>query len=133
MRIVMWTLASVCGLAAVGLGVVAAVFDLETAGLVASVAGSVASLVGVALSCYVLVRPPAAGPHGATVTAAGARSVAAGGGIGRAVTGDRATVTGSPAAPSPTAAPGLAQAVGERGIAAAGGVGEAITGDDARS
>lgn len=130
----MWLLAVLCGAAAVGLGVVAALADLDTAGQVASVAGSVASLVGVALSCYALVRPSAAGGHGAAVTVSGARSVAAGGSIGRVVTGDRVTLTAPPAAP-PTAAgtSGSAQAMGDRGVAAAGGVGEAFTGDDARA
>jgi hypothetical protein len=133
-RIVVWLLAVLCGLAAVGLGVIAAVADLDTAGQVASVAGSVAGLVGVALSCYTLLRPSAAGSHGTAATAAGARSVAAGGSIGRAVTGDRVTLTTPPAAPPATAGTsGSAQATGERGIAATGGIGEAITGDEARA
>lgn len=129
----MWLLAVLCGLAAVGLGVVAAVADLDTAGQVASVAGSIAGLVGVALSCYTLVRPSAAGSHGAATTAAGARSVAAGGSIGRAVTGDRVTLTTPPMPPAVAGISGSAQAMGERGVAAAGGVGEAFTGDDTRA
>ncbi|MFJ6530347.1 hypothetical protein [Streptomyces longwoodensis] len=129
-----WLLAVLCGLAAVGLGVVAAVADLDTADQVASVAGSVAGLVGLALSCYTLLRPSAAGSQGAVATAAGTRSVAAGGSVGRAVTGDRATLTTPPVTPPPAAGTsGSAQAMGERGVAAAGGIGEAITGDDARA
>lgn len=129
----MWLLAVLCGLAAVGLGVVAVLADLDTAGQVASVAGSLSSLVGVALSCYALVRPSAVGGHGAAVTAAGARSVAAGGSIGRVVTGDRVTLTAPPAAPPAAGTSSSAQAMGDRGVAAAGRVGEAFTGDDTRA
>ncbi|MER6194889.1 hypothetical protein [Streptomyces cyaneofuscatus] len=132
-KIVVWLLAVLCGLAAVGLGVVAAIADLDTAGQVASVAGSIAGLAGVALSCYTLVRPSAAGSHETAATAAGARSVAAGGSIGRAVTGDRVTLTTPPVPPAVAGISGSAQAMGERGVAAAGGVGEAFTGDDTRA
>ncbi|SOR76687.1 hypothetical protein SCNRRL3882_0170 [Streptomyces chartreusis NRRL 3882] len=108
---------------------VAALGDLGTADRVASVVGAVLSAVGLAVSLVQLFR---AGGPGATA-AAGARSVQAGGSIGRAVTGDRNRLSGN--APSPpgsgtAAASSTSGPPGERGVSAAGSIGEAVTGDD---
>ncbi|WP_424858541.1 hypothetical protein [Streptomyces sp. SAI-170] len=121
------------GLAALGLGIVATVADLDTSAQIATVAGSVGGLAAAAVSGYAFLRPPAASAAAPAATAVGTRSVAAGGSIGRAVTGDRSRLTASPVMPQAAGAPGSAQASGERGIAAAGEVGEAITGDDAHA
>ncbi|MEU1185560.1 hypothetical protein ABZ464_49720 [Streptomyces sp. NPDC005820] len=131
-RTVVWLLVALFGLAAVGLGIVATVVDLDTSAQLATVAGSVGGFLGFALSGYALLRPPAAGSGRIAATATGTRSVAAGGSIGRAVTGDRASLTAGPVTPA-AGTSGSAQANGERGIAAGGEVGEAITGDDTRS
>ncbi|MFM9494964.1 hypothetical protein ACKI1Q_15260 [Streptomyces galilaeus] len=131
-RVVVWLLVVVLGLAALGLGIVAAVADLDTSAQLATVAGSVGGLAAAAVSGFAFLRPPAAGGAPAT-TAAGTRSVSAGGSIGRAITGDRSRLTASPVMPRAAGAPGPAQASGERGIAAAGEIGEAITGDDAHA
>lgn len=119
-------------LAAVALGVTAAVVDLDTSAQLATVASAVGSLVMAALSGYVLLRPATSGSAAQAATAAGARSVAAGGSIGRAVTGDRVRLTAPPVMPS-AGTSGPAHADGERSIAAGGEVGEAITGDDAHA
>ncbi|WFB88310.1 MULTISPECIES: hypothetical protein [Streptomyces] len=132
-RVVVWLFVVVLGLAALGLGILAAVADLDTTAQIATVAGSVGGLAAAAVSGYTLLRPPAAPGGAPAATAAGTRSVAAGGSIGRAVTGDRSRLTVSPVMPRAAGAPGSAQASGERGVAAAGEVGEAITGDDAHA
>ncbi|MEU6806058.1 hypothetical protein [Streptomyces neyagawaensis] len=121
------------GLAALGLGIVAAVADLDTSAQSVTVAGSVGGLAAAAVSGYAFLRPPAALGGASAATAAGTRSVAASGSSGRAVTGDRSRLTASPVMPRAAGAPGPAQASGERGIAAAGEVGEAITGEDAHA
>ncbi|GHI14098.1 MULTISPECIES: hypothetical protein [Streptomyces] len=126
----MW-IAVAAGSAAVvvGLILVAVLVDLDTADRVASIIGAVGGTVMLGLAVYTLNRPT-------DVAVAGARSVQAGGGIGRAVTGDNNRQQGAPpqlqipaAGPSPsvtTTAPGVP---GERGVAAGGSIGEAITGD----
>ncbi|PJN05473.1 hypothetical protein CG723_44695 [Streptomyces sp. CB01635] len=123
----------VLGLAALGLGIVAAVANLDTSAQLATIAGSVGGLAAAAVSGYALLHPPAAPGGTPAATAAGTRSVAAGGSIGRAVTGDRSRLPGNPVMPQAAGAPRAAQASGERGIAAAGEIGEAITGDDAHA
>ncbi|MGW7433934.1 hypothetical protein ACWGIN_30875 [Streptomyces sp. NPDC054861] len=128
-----WLFVVVLGLAALGLGILAAVADLDTTAQIATVAGSVGGLAAAAVSGYALLRPPAAPEGTPAATAAGIRSVAAGGSIGRAVTGDRSRLTVSPVMLRAAGTPGSAQASGERGVAAAGEVGEAITGDDAHA
>ncbi|MFF2216744.1 hypothetical protein [Streptomyces antibioticus] len=65
------------------------------------------------------------------VTASGAGSVAAGGSIGRAVTGNSSRLSG----PAPTALPpsaastGPVEASGPKSVAAGGSIGEVVTGD----
>jgi hypothetical protein len=132
-RVAVWLLVVLLGLAALGLGIVAAVSDLDTSAQIATVAGSVGGLVAAAVSAYALLRPPATSRVAHAATAAGTRSVAAGGSIGRAVTGDRSRLTAAPVMPRTVGTSGSAQAGGDRGIAAVGEVGEAITGDDART
>ncbi|MEU2389056.1 hypothetical protein ABZ606_31105 [Streptomyces sp. NPDC012461] len=132
-RVVVWLLVVLLGLAALGMGIVAAIADLDTSAQLATVAGSFGGLAAAALSGYTLLRPPAAPGSAPAVTAAGARSVAVGGSIGRAVTGDRSRLTTGPVMPGTGGTSGSARTSGERGIAAAGEVGEAITGDDAHA
>ncbi|MFG2875530.1 hypothetical protein ACGFYU_11075 [Streptomyces sp. NPDC048337] len=107
---------------AVALVLVSVLVDLDTGNRVASVVGAVAGVGGVALAVHGLTRP---------APAAGDRSVQAGQGIGRAVTGDNNRLHGpAPAVPAPAPSPAPAPPVpGERGVAAAGGIGEAVTGD----
>ncbi|MGW6898853.1 hypothetical protein ACWGF2_19935 [Streptomyces sp. NPDC054919] len=109
---------------------VAVLVDLDTGDRLASLVGAVVSAVTLAISVYTLNQPAAAAP------VAGPRSVQAGGGIGRAVTGDNNQLSGSaPHIASATGSPGSPQAgdglavPGERGVASQGNVGEAVTGD----
>ncbi|MFF3144801.1 hypothetical protein ACFVRU_24545 [Streptomyces sp. NPDC057927] len=101
--------------------------DLDTADRVASLAGSVLAAAGLALSIYTLFSIPN------SVPVTGARSIQAGGNIGRAVTGDNNRLQVQ--APEITAMGGAAPTVGDiptaggRGVSAGGGIGEAITGD----
>lgn len=55
-----WLFVVVLGLAALGLGILAAVADLDTTAQIATVAGSVGGLAAAAVSGYALLRPPAA-------------------------------------------------------------------------
>ncbi|MEV0642015.1 hypothetical protein AB0I77_45255 [Streptomyces sp. NPDC050619] len=137
-RIVVWAVAVLCGLGAAGLVVLVVAVDLNTADQAASVAGALVGIAGLAVSVYALCRTPVSTGSDASVEAGGVRSVAAGGNIGRVVTGDNASLT--TAAPAPPFAAGVprgptfpARATGERGIAAAGDIGEAITGDGSQT
>ena len=127
-RRVVVAVAVLCGLLAVGLVVVALVVDLDTADRSASVAGSVLSAVGLAISVYALNR-------NSTPPVSGARSVVAGGSIGRAVTGDGNHLsTPALALPAPGTPPQsgttTVPAAGERGVSAGGTIHDAVTGDN---
>ncbi|GHI07971.1 hypothetical protein AQI88_40275 [Streptomyces cellostaticus] len=125
--------------AAVAAGLIAvAVFgDLNTAGQLAGIAGAIISLLGLGASMYALVSYPPTQTDARSMTrATGSRSVAAGGSIGSAVTGDQAhgALAGAGAAPlpqppSPTSSGRTVQASGHRAVAAGGDIGNAITGD----
>ncbi|MFJ6568895.1 hypothetical protein ACIQNU_15855 [Streptomyces sp. NPDC091292] len=129
-KALMWAGVGLCAAGAVTL-VVVAVVDLGRADQTASVTGGVVALVGLALALYAQFGARAPEP---TVHAAGERSIAAGGNIGSATTGDGAT-PGTPPPPSPspgptsTPPPGGVSASGPRSIAAGGDIGTASTGD----
>ncbi|MEV6329541.1 hypothetical protein [Streptomyces sp. NPDC051909] len=127
--------------AGIGIGVLGvaalvavAVADLGKADQIASVAGAVLAAAGLGLSLWSL-RGGGAGAAG--VTAAGDRSVAAGGNIGAVATGDGATAGpaptggGTPAPATPVARPatGPVTASGDRSVAAGGDIGSVSTGD----
>ncbi|MFI6857092.1 hypothetical protein [Streptomyces sp. NPDC050416] len=147
-KALMWTGVGLCAAGALGL-VVGAVLDVEAADPWASVAGGVAALIGLALAVYAGFQGSAetpdmsgAGISGPAVNASGTRSVAAGGNIGTASTGD-GPGTPAPAPPANPSTPPLTPtppsstppqprnvtASGERSIAAGGGIGSASTGD----
>lgn len=112
----MWTGIGLCVAGAAGL-VVGGVLDVDAADPWASVAGGAAGLVGLALTIYALFSGASGGsgtPH-ASVTASGARSVAAGGSIGAVATGD-----GVQAVAPPTTVPGSAPPSGGRPVTASG-------------
>ncbi|WP_241776092.1 hypothetical protein [Streptomyces exfoliatus] len=120
------------GICVAGTGVGAllavAVSDLGKADQIASVTGAVLALAGLGLSLWAQF-----GSRGqaAPVVASGTRSVAAGGSIGVAVTGDGVRAPAAPPAmPSagPTAA-GPVTASGDRSVAAGGDIGSVSTGD----
>ncbi|GAA2225805.1 hypothetical protein GCM10010104_17260 [Streptomyces indiaensis] len=120
---------------AAGLITVAVLGDLNTAGQLAGIAGAIISLLGLGASVYALVSYPPTQTDARSVTrATGSRSVAAGGSISNAVTGDQAhgTLAGAaplPQPPSPTASGRTVKASGDRAVAAGSGIGNAITGD----
>ncbi|PVC90706.1 hypothetical protein DBP19_18535 [Streptomyces sp. CS090A] len=138
-----------CVLVAAGLGTLAVVGGLDRADKAASIVGAGIGLAGLVVSLYALRRSPAPGPvppspgpapvpaagAGSAAVAEGVRSVAAGGSIGRAVTGDGVSLTGpAPVLPPSGGGPaGPARATGERSVAAGGDIGEAITGDGPRA
>ncbi|WP_329094372.1 hypothetical protein OG979_08425 [Actinomadura citrea] len=127
-RIAVGAVAVVCGLVTVGLIVLVFAADLETANRTASIVGAVATLVGTTLSVYALYRTPG----NPSSVEARQRGVAAGGSIGRAVTGDSVQTSGpAPVPPATPGPPGRAGPIraGERGVAAGDDIGEAITGD----
>ncbi|GGR52558.1 hypothetical protein GCM10010219_67040 [Streptomyces netropsis] len=136
-RVLAWSGAVAGAGISVGLILVAVLADLDTAGQIAGIAGAIIGLAGLGVSLWALIpRPhvqPAAGP---TTTASGERSVAAGGRIGMAATGDQSQVaptglgSAPPASPpSPIPAGGTVEASGGRSIAAGGDIGTAVTGD----
>ncbi|MEU6848038.1 hypothetical protein ABZ930_39910 [Streptomyces sp. NPDC046716] len=84
-KVLMWSGIGLCAAGAVGL-LVGGVRDVDAVDPWASVMGGAAGLIGLALTVYALFGPSAA--RGPSVTASGARSVAAGGSIGSASTGD---------------------------------------------
>lgn len=122
----MWTGIGLFVAGAVGL-VVGGLLDVDAADPWASVAGGTAGLLGLALTVYALLGPAPS----AAVTASGTRSVAAGGGIGSAATGDGARAAAPSAMPAspPRTAPGPVTASGERSVAAGGDIGSVSTGD----
>ncbi|MFE9013418.1 hypothetical protein [Streptomyces cyaneofuscatus] len=151
-RIIVWGASVLCVLVAAGLGTLAVVGGLDRADKAASIVGAGIGLAGLVVSLYALHRSPAPGPvppppgpapgpaagAGSATVAEGVRSVAAGGSIGRAVTGDGVSLTGpTPVLPPSSGggsggAAGSARATGERSVAASGDIGEAITGDGPR-
>ncbi|MEU2688941.1 hypothetical protein ABZ654_34695 [Streptomyces hygroscopicus] len=118
---------TVCAAAAVGLTVVAFAVNLATADQVGSLVGAFIGLAGFLVSLWALLRSPA------TAVEASDGGVAAGGSIGRIVTGDNNHLTPSaPAQPpsiSPAPSAGPVRAAGSGSAAAAGNIGEIITGD----
>ncbi|GGR64812.1 hypothetical protein GCM10010282_67290 [Streptomyces roseolus] len=128
MRALMYAGIGLCAAGAVAL-VAGAVIDIEAADPWASVGGGAAGLLGIALALYAHFASSAS-PGGMVVSAAGERSIAAGGSIGSAVTGDGATPAPAPAMP-PTRHPatGGVTAVGGRSVAAGGDIGSVSTGD----
>ncbi|MFD8325720.1 hypothetical protein [Streptomyces lydicus] len=141
MRFVVMSLAVLCGLAAVGLTVLALTVDLDTADRAGSVVGAVVGLGGLVVSLFSLHRTESDGSGGSPVEAGGSRSIAVRGSIGYARTGDRRRGTrpihpaAVPVVPVPpggagTEPAGPVRAPGERGIAAGGNVGIADTGDE---
>ncbi|MHC3471569.1 hypothetical protein ACYF6T_23140 [Streptomyces sp. 7R007] len=129
-RALTWTGTGLCLAGAAGL-VVGGLLDVGAADPWASVAGGAAGLVGLALTFYALMAGPAApAPAAVTVSAGGERSIAAGGDIGTAVTGNGVTAAPAPAPPAnPTPPARDVTASGERSIAAGGDIGSASTGD----
>ncbi|WP_411078732.1 hypothetical protein [Streptomyces sp. cmx-18-6] len=127
-RVWVWATAVLSGVAVVALVLVAIFADLDSADRLASVAGAAFAALGLVVAVVQLARSGSAAPP---VT--GARSVQAGGSIGRAVTGDHNRLYGSapavPATPVPTPPPAGPTPPGERGVSAAGNIGEAVTGD----
>ncbi|MET9093074.1 hypothetical protein ABZX72_13365 [Streptomyces cyaneofuscatus] len=151
-RIIVWGASVLCVLVAAGLGALAVAGDLDRADKAASIVGAFIGLAGLVVSLYALHRSPAPGPvppapgpapgpgagTGSATVAEGVRSVAAGGSIGRAVTGDGVSLTGPapvlpPSSGGSGGAAGSARATGERSVAAGGDIGEAITGDGPRA
>ena len=91
----MWTGVALCVAGAAGL-LVGGLVDVGAADPWASVAGGAAGLVGLAISLYALIGRPAGAEASGAVSASGERSVAAGGNIGTAVTGDHSSATAPP-------------------------------------
>lgn len=123
---VLWTVAVTSGLTFVGVALLLWLKDLGTAGTVAGLAANVVTLVMTVFAVRGLLLQSTGG-----VTASGAGSVAAGGGIGRIVTGNNNQLSGpAPAAPSPSGTPsGPVEASGTKSVASGGSIGEAVTGD----
>lgn len=133
-----WAVAVLGAVVAVGLVLVALLIDLDTADRVASLVGAVVGLASFVVALYALHRSgtaPIRSSVGGTVEAAGFRSVASGGHIGRVLTGDHNVITGPAPSVPPTPAAGAprsARAAGDRSVAAEESVGEAATGDGNR-
>ncbi|WP_244942078.1 hypothetical protein [Streptomyces coelicoflavus] len=127
MKALMYAGIGLCGVGAVAL-VIGAIIDVDAADPWASVGGGAAGLIGIGLALYAhFSLTPSRSP---SVSATGERSIAAGGNIGIATTGDGAAPAVPPAMPTATpAAPGGATAAGGRSIAAGGDIGTASTGD----
>ncbi|CAM5382966.1 hypothetical protein SLAVM298S_01826 [Streptomyces lavendulae subsp. lavendulae] len=107
--------------------------DLDTAEKVAGLVSSVAGVVGAAAAVYALVRDAAGtSRRGGDIDAGGTGSVAAGGSIGRAVTGDRNRLGSVPPPPGEAGAGagGAVRAGGDGSVAAGGHIGDAVTGED---
>ncbi|MFG2387021.1 hypothetical protein [Streptomyces avermitilis] len=128
-RGVVWAVAIAAGLACVGLALLLWLKDLGTAGTVAGLAADTVTLVMTVFAVRALVLQ--SGQTTSQAIASGAGSVATGGGIGRAVTGNNNQVSGGVPTPPPgSPVPGgRAEASGTRSVSAGGSVGEAITGD----
>lgn len=124
-RGVLWAVTVVSGLTCVGIALVLWFKNLSTAGTVAGLAANVVTLVMTVFAVRGLLLQSAGG-----VTASGAGSVAAGGGIGRVVTGNNNQMSGPAPAPSGSGVPnGPVEASGAKSVAAGGAIDEAVTGD----
>lgn len=136
-RVLAWSGAVVGAGIATGMILVAVLADLDTAGQTAGIAGAIGTLAGLGVSVWALLPRPCVQPTaGPMTTASGERSVAAGGRIGVAMTGDQAqTVPTGPGSTQPASPPspipegGTVEASGDRSIAAGGDIGTAVTGD----
>ncbi|MET7694990.1 hypothetical protein ABZT06_45030 [Streptomyces sp. NPDC005483] len=121
------TCTAICATAAVGLTVVAFAVDLATADQIGSLVGALIGLAGFLVSLWALLRSPA------TAVEASDGGVAAGGSIGRIVTGDNNRLTSSAPAHHPSVSPapstGPVRAAGSGSTAAAGNIDEIISGD----
>ncbi|MFC7304596.1 hypothetical protein ACFQVC_10260 [Streptomyces monticola] len=103
-RVVVWSVAVLCGIVSVGLVVLVAVRDLDTGDRAASIVGAVAGLAGLAVSVYFGLRPDAGG--GAAVRASGRGATAVRGNVVGNAFGARSKVSGRPSGGTPAAAPG---------------------------
>ncbi|MBC3991416.1 hypothetical protein H8N00_21570, partial [Streptomyces sp. AC563] len=97
-RALAWGGVTAGALLAIGLVALVVIADLDTAGQVAGIVGTIVGLAGLGVSVYALRRPAAPAPPGPTapaspaVTASGHRSVAIGGNVsGTVSTGDATT------------------------------------------
>lgn len=118
--------AASCAVAAAGLIIFAALGDLATADQAGSIVGATASLVGVVTSVWALMRPA-----GAAVTALDG-AVAAGGHIGRVVSGNNNRLPPLPAVAAQDAPSRDGEGVcasGTDSVAAGGSVYEVVHGD----
>ncbi|WP_327742854.1 hypothetical protein OHO28_51240 [Streptomyces europaeiscabiei] len=129
-RGVLWVVAVAAGLTCVGLALLLWLKDLGTAGTVAGLAADSATLLMTVFAVRGLLLQSAQ-QSAQGVTASGAGSVAAGGSIGRAVTGNRSQLSGQPPSPvpGPVAPAGPVEASGPKSVSAGGSIGEAVTGD----
>lgn len=127
-RVAMWAGAVLCAAAGVGLVVIAAVVDLDTADRAASVVGGVVALGGTVGMLYQIL----AGGGAAGVRAQGNHAIAAGGSITGNAIGRRSRVAGAGAGPAngPAPAAGGVEAVGDGSLAAGGNVSGNAVGDD---
>ncbi|MFE5847792.1 hypothetical protein ACFQ7N_39840 [Streptomyces niveus] len=123
-RYVLLVCAGGCGVAATGLITLAVVGDLATADQVGSVVGATVSLVGLFISVWALLRSASAAVE------ARDGAVAAGGHVGRVISGSNNRSSALPvAAPDAPAGGGVVRASGTGSTAAAGNVHEVIRGD----
>ncbi|WP_344278418.1 hypothetical protein [Streptomyces hebeiensis] len=104
--------------------------DLDTAGTAAGFVADTTAIVMTVLTVRALLLQSVQQPS--HTTASGPGSVAAGGSIGRAVTGDGNQVSVlAPAVPPSAPAPnGAVDAPGSKSVAAGCSIGEAVTGDN---
>ncbi|MFJ9127845.1 hypothetical protein ACIRJS_27470 [Streptomyces sp. NPDC102340] len=129
-RGVLWVVAVAAGLTCVGLALLLWLKDLGTAGTVAGLAADTVTLVMAVFAVRgLLLQSTQQATQG--VTASDAGSVAAGGNIGRAVTGNRSQMSGATPPTPPGAVPpvGPVEASGQKSVSAGGSIGEAVTGD----
>ncbi|WP_328512929.1 hypothetical protein OHB25_58975 [Streptomyces mirabilis] len=128
-RGVLWVVAVAAGLTCVGLALLLWLKDLNTAGTVAGLAADTLTLVMTVFAVRGLLQSGQPAANG--VMASGEGAVAAGGSIGRVVTGNNSQLSGP--APTPVSGPaaptGPVEASGSKSVSAGGSIGEAVTGD----
>ncbi|MFW3469891.1 hypothetical protein ACN24M_00015 [Streptomyces microflavus] len=129
-RGVLWAVATAASLIVVALTLLLLLKDLNTAGTMAGFVADTAAIVMVVLTVRALLLQ--SGRQPSHTTASGPGSVAAGGSIGRAVTGNGNQLSGpAPAVPPGMPTPGgTADAAGSKSVTASGSIGEAVTGDN---
>lgn len=129
-RIVVWSVAVLCGVVSVGLVVLVAVRDLDTGDRTASIVGAVAGLAGLAVSVYFGLRQQAGAKTVVRATGPGATAVR--GRVTGNAFGARSKVTSSPGGAIGTTAPGDGEvsARGSGAFAADGEVSANAFGDD---